>query len=388
MAEVFASKNLLDSDVGLSSGDQNITVTSTAQKLNLAESPQSDVEIVNVGELGLDYNAETNECTLLHRGSVPASNLVLDPVYNGYTLVKIAQNAFAGDSILTSITIPASVREIGSGAFEKCPNLTEVIFEDINDTYDENLVIGISAFYECPIEQINIPSRVTQIKAAAFMDCQACTSLTFSGNSRLTDIGSSGTFAGLAITTVTLPEGLLTLGDYAFQQCTKLETVSLPETLQTIGSLVFTYCYELARIRIPSTVTMLRPDAFYNSGIWDYTWGDRYTWFVSKERTVNPSSMKLIHPSYLTDKSAKSETYLRNREATGGYADYYWHKLKQMPKPTISIAGTILSMTDPLGVAEAFHVYVNGDRRATVYPSASGSAASSGSAATYLDEGE
>lgn len=313
MAEVFASKSLLDSDVGLSSGDQNITVTSTAKTLNLAESPQSDVEIINVGELGLEYNAETNECTLLNRGSVPATNLVLDSKYNGYTLVKIAQNAFAGDSILTSITIPASVREIGSRAFEKCPNLTEVIFEDINDTYDENLVIGISAFYECPIEQINIPSRVTQIKAAAFMDCKACTSLTFSGNSRLTEIGSSGTFAGLAITTVTLPEGLLTLGDYAFQQCENLDTVTLPETLQTIGGFVFTCCYELSQIRIPSAVTMLRPDAFYNSGIWDYTWGDRYTWFVSKERTVNPSSMNLINPSYLTDHSAKSETYLRNR---------------------------------------------------------------------------
>ena len=64
------------------------------------------------------------------------------------------------------------------------------------------------------------------------------------------------------LTSVTLPEGLTTIGKRGFAYCKKLKQVSLPESLTSIGPDAFSECMALTSIRIPDAVTSLGQGAF------------------------------------------------------------------------------------------------------------------------------
>ena len=59
------------------------------------------------------------------------------------------------------------------------------------------------------------------------------------------------------LTSITIPEGVSTIGSNCFANCTELTTVSLPQSLTAIGSHCFTSCSKLASINIPNDVTSL-----------------------------------------------------------------------------------------------------------------------------------
>ena len=65
---------------------------------------------------------------------------------------------------------------------------------------------------------------------------------------------------------VSMPTSLRTIGSHAFWYCTKLEEVILCEGLLEIGSYAFNCCEALKRISIPSTVTIINDHAIANCG--------------------------------------------------------------------------------------------------------------------------
>ncbi len=58
------------------------------------------------------------------------------------------------------------------------------------------------------------------------------------------------------------PESLKVISDYAFNSCSNLGSVTLPEGLEYIGMSAFNFASRLAEINIPSTVTYIGEDAF------------------------------------------------------------------------------------------------------------------------------
>jgi len=63
---------------------------------------------------------------------------------------------------------------------------------------------------------------------------------------------------------VTLPDGLTTIGTHAFNNCTKLESVTLPNGLTTIGERAFNNCSSLESITLPNSVAGVLAYTFYN----------------------------------------------------------------------------------------------------------------------------
>ena len=64
------------------------------------------------------------------------------------------------------------------------------------------------------------------------------------------------------ITSVVLPNNIISIGESAFLNCSNLESVVLPTNLETIGESVFRYCSSLQSVVIPKSVTSIRESAF------------------------------------------------------------------------------------------------------------------------------
>ena len=66
----------------------------------------------------------------------------------------------------------------------------------------------------------------------------------FFGDLPVTSIGP-GAFSGLPIISVTLPEGVNSIGREAFSGCTRLRSIQLPHSLRAIGASAFLRCSAL-----------------------------------------------------------------------------------------------------------------------------------------------
>lgn len=92
----------------------------------------------------------------------------------------------------------------------------------------------------------------------------------------VTQIGKYAFYNCTGLTTLTLPEGLLSIGDDAFDNCRNLykdeastivaRTLTIPSTVTSIGAGAFYYVYYIYKVEIPSSVTTIGQNAFRNCG--------------------------------------------------------------------------------------------------------------------------
>ena len=160
------------------------------------------------------------------------SNSQLKAIAGGY---NPSDGAFYGCTSLTSIEIPASVQTIGKAAFQECTKLATVKF----DKESRLKTIAPGSFYRCPITTIDIPASVQTIGEAAFNGCSRLADVKFEEGSKLSAIegyccgyGCYGAFLGCPLITIDIPASVQTIGEAAFQECTKLATVRFEHNSQ------------------------------------------------------------------------------------------------------------------------------------------------------------
>lgn len=171
------------------------------------------------------------ECALLGSG---VTSLVLPA-----TITEIGQGAFAGTKI-TSVAIPASVTKIGESAFTECSQLKSVTIPASVTT------IGQSAFANCTaLETATITGAVTEIPTRAFAGCSALKTVVLPSSA--TSIGEEA-FASTALQSLTLADctALASIGKWAFAGCNKLKSVVLPSPAPEMGEGAFYYNTVLA----------------------------------------------------------------------------------------------------------------------------------------------
>ena len=66
-----------------------------------------------------------------------------------------------------------------------------------------------------------------------------------------------------SLTSITIPEGVTSIGDYAFTSCDSLTNITIPDSVTSIGEEAFRECRALKSITIPDSVTSIGSSAFY-----------------------------------------------------------------------------------------------------------------------------
>ena len=113
------------------------------------------------------------------------------------------------------------------------------------------------------LEEITIPRTVNTIEKEAFCACDKLQRVEFESDSQLTAIENNAFYRTKELKQINLPTSLREIGDYAFSRSGLIEIV-IPEGVTSIGNNVFEECTSLTTITVPATTTTIGAAAFYN----------------------------------------------------------------------------------------------------------------------------
>ena len=240
---------------------------------------------------------------------------------------SIEPNAFWGTA-LTEMYIPASVREIGGGAFAQCRSLVHVKAENVETVGDYAFegcrslrdaalgekvkLYGRNCFIFCALDSFKVSPLASEIPIYMFADC-----------SNLTEIR--------------LPESIKTIGDAAFRNCINLQSVSMYDSVTTIGNEAFYDCSKLTDMTVSTGILNVGSDAFFRNPWLEQIRFDNYV------RYIGPIA-------YQADKEAIYNSGIKSitiKEGTTALGDYLFENCRltsiELPSSLKSIGECSLS---------------------------------------------
>ena len=194
--------------------------------------------------------------------------VVIPSTISSWPVTKIGEDALKDNTTITSVTIPASVTEIGSNAFADCTNLTSVNYE--GDWSNLTIQSGNPAVQDAANEQL-FDFEFTPDNTAVIVKHYKGTAADVTIPSRykgkpVTVIDPVDFYNNSAVTSVTIPDSVTAIPDYAFGFCSQLTNISIPNSVTFIGFSAFNSCTSLKSITLPSSLSTIQSYAFYNCG--------------------------------------------------------------------------------------------------------------------------
>lgn len=202
-------------------------------------------------------------------GAGPAADI--PETVGGQAVTAIASSALAGNTAITSLTIPSRVTQIGRAAFSGCTALSRIQFNAVNCTS-----IGMSCFDNAGQNAASLSVAfgpgVTAVPAGMFSSllrdrCPRITAVTIPAS--VTEIGANA-FAGCQhLSSIIGGDGLRTIGASAFQDCYNLTSVTIPAGVTSLGADAFSGCTRLSSIRFQAVncADLTLGSAFDNAGV-------------------------------------------------------------------------------------------------------------------------
>lgn len=175
------------------------------------------------------------------------------------------------DSVTATLTIEGTgemddyqLPDTGHGTYHVPPwyddmkNIKKVVFGE-GITY-----IGEEAFCGCTaLTSVSIPNSVRSMGPSVFYRCTALKSVSL--GSGLTAISQQAFMNCSALQSITIPGSVKNVDYAAFYQCTALTSAAFENGATWVGKEMFRDCTKLASITLPDSITFVGTDAFYNT---------------------------------------------------------------------------------------------------------------------------
>ena len=118
---------------------------------------------------------------------------------------------------------------------------------------------------ERDITSITIPSGTTTIGDYAFNGCSSLTSVTIPNG--VTSIGTGAFIRCTGLTSITIPNGVTSIDNSTFQNCTGLTSITIPNSVTSIGNSAFFTCSSLTSVTVEATTppSLTNVNAFNNT---------------------------------------------------------------------------------------------------------------------------
>ena len=207
------------------------------------------------------------------------TSAIIPAEYNGLPVTSINQRVFDDCATLESLTFesPSNIKSIDKYAFQEC-NIANLTLPEGLET------IGNRAFCtnRRPFDSVYLPSTLKSIGELAFNNandyyfvvnnlkdylslCYSCRdSYNYIGNGRRHLLDKNNDNA--EITSIDISSSMaVEIPDHAFEVCNNIVSLTLEEGVTSIGNDAFRQCASLSSITFPSSLTSIGSDAFYAS---------------------------------------------------------------------------------------------------------------------------
>ncbi len=168
-------------------------------------------------------------------------------------ITKIGDNTFWAYHDVTSVELPASLKEIGACAFDDTRSLKKIRLPSGLKK------IGAYAFEGSGLKGVELPAGLMRVGNEAFLNCKFRELTIPSGMKK---IGSSA-FSINSLRKVTISEGVEEIGRFSFSGCGNLSKLRLPDSLKKIGAVSFGST-ALRQVTIPKNVETVGGGAFWD----------------------------------------------------------------------------------------------------------------------------
>ena len=232
------------------------------------------------------YASGAYEYVLLEDGAVKitrytggARALTIPGNIDGYSVKAVGEDAFPKGLGITSILIPACIRDIGEGAFRFLEKLTTIGVINVNPVYASSQGVlfdkSKKTLHTYPGgrggSRYLIPTGIAAIAKSAFYQCKYL----------------EGVF---------IPDSVSIIGDEAFSGCRKLAGLRLPDSIRSIGGKAFAGCVGLTYMEIPASVENIGPGAFLRCENLQDLWVDeKNPAYMSINGALVEKETKLLH---------------------------------------------------------------------------------------------
>lgn len=154
----------------------------------------------------------------------------------------------------TEWKIPDTITSFGDMAFAYCKGITKMVIP-------QNAEFGRAVYNGCTGIKGNfeVPAFFKEIPSGLCMNCTGITSVTIPD--AIEGIGDYA-FAKTGITSIVIPGGVRKIDKYAFYGCEKLVSIDIPDSVTGMGIWVFSGCSELKKASLSRNITKIEKATF------------------------------------------------------------------------------------------------------------------------------
>lgn len=208
------------------------------------------------------------------RHSVFSNCYDLEEIIIPNNIISIEKCAFAYCNSLKSISLPPSIKSIYEDSFIGCDALQSII---VPKGKKKQFEVLLPKYKGIIVEDTNLTPKVTEEDLAnAWVDefgvkysadkkrlLKADRQIKKYSILKGTMVICDKAFESCdSMTSISIPDSVVTIGPYAFSRCKSLKHITLPNRISNIGNGAFDACTGLNSITIPSSVTFVGSFAF------------------------------------------------------------------------------------------------------------------------------